>query len=79
MVWRVCRRWLRDFQEAEDAFQATFLILARKAGSLGHKERVAGWLHGVACRVARRLVEVGMPFVGSSWEAGTRTTTTGTG
>jgi RNA polymerase sigma factor (sigma-70 family) len=54
LVLGVCRRVLRDVHAAEDAFQATFLLLARKAGSLASPERLSSWLHGVACRVATR-------------------------
>jgi RNA polymerase sigma factor (sigma-70 family) len=54
MVLGVCRRVLRDAHAADDAFQATFLLLARKAGSLASPERLSSWLHGVACRVATR-------------------------
>jgi RNA polymerase sigma factor (sigma-70 family) len=54
MVLNVCRRLLGDAHAAEDAFQATFLILARKAPSLSRPDALAGWLYGVASRVASR-------------------------
>ncbi len=54
MVLRVCRQVLGDTHDAEDAFQATFLILVRKAGSVRKRDSVASWLHGIARRVARR-------------------------
>src|SRR5205085_10735985 len=47
MVLRAARRVLRHEQDAEDAFQATFLVLARSAGSIRKGEAVASWLHGV--------------------------------
>jgi RNA polymerase sigma factor (sigma-70 family) len=52
MVLGICRRVLRDHHAAEDAFQATFLTLARKAGSIGVRDALAGWLYTVAHRVA---------------------------
>jgi RNA polymerase sigma factor (sigma-70 family) len=54
MVLAACRRLLRDWHAAQDAFQATFLVLARKAASLREPELLARWLHGVACRTAAR-------------------------
>ncbi|HEV8060725.1 MAG TPA: sigma factor, partial [Gemmataceae bacterium] len=55
MVFGVCRRTLGDTQDAEDAFQATFLVLARKAASVRPREMVGNWLYGVACNVSFKL------------------------
>jgi RNA polymerase sigma factor (sigma-70 family) len=53
LVLRVCRQIVGDPHLAEDAFQATFLVLARKAGSIRRPELLAHWLYGVALRTAR--------------------------
>jgi RNA polymerase sigma factor (sigma-70 family) len=52
MVLAVCRRLLPDPNDADDAFQATFLVLVRKASSVGRPERLGNWLYGVAYRTA---------------------------
>ena len=54
MVLRACRRIVGDEHEAQEAPQATFLVLARRADAVGRLESVGGWLHGVATRVAAR-------------------------
>jgi RNA polymerase sigma factor (sigma-70 family) len=54
MVLGVCRRILRDEHDVEDAFQATFLVLVRRAAAIRRRELVGHWLHGVAHRVAVR-------------------------
>jgi len=55
MVLGVCRRLLRDADQAEDAFQASFLVLARKAGAIQSRPLLSAWLYGVAYKVAARL------------------------
>lgn len=55
MVWGVCRRLLQSPQDAEDAFQATFLVLVRKARSVVPRSMVGNWLHGVARQTAVRI------------------------
>ncbi|MGO9469448.1 MAG: sigma-70 family RNA polymerase sigma factor [Isosphaeraceae bacterium] len=54
MVLQVCRNALGDATDAQDAFQATFLVLVRRCGSIRRLDSVGGWLYGVACRVAAR-------------------------
>ncbi len=57
MVLSVCRRMLRSHHDAEDAFQAAFLLLARKAGAIRRRDAVAAWLYQTAYRVALRARE----------------------
>jgi hypothetical protein len=59
MVLRVCRQILGDPDDAHDAFQATFLVLVRKADSIRSRESVAEWLFRIARRVAVRARRVG--------------------
>ena len=60
MVFQVAQRLLHQEQDAEDVFQATFLTLARKAGSLRKPGSVACWLHGVAHRLALQMRDAGV-------------------
>jgi RNA polymerase sigma factor (sigma-70 family) len=57
LVLSVCRRILRREHNAEDACQATFLVLARKAGAIRKRDSLGSWLYGVALRVARKLAD----------------------
>src|SRR6202453_129126 len=54
MVFNLCRRILHDAHQAEDAFQATFLVFVRKASSIGKRESLGSWLYKVAFRIACR-------------------------
>ncbi|MFI5456597.1 MAG: RNA polymerase sigma factor [Isosphaerales bacterium] len=54
MVLRVCRNLLDDPHDVHDAFQAVFLVLARRGGAIRSRESVGSWLYGVAVRVAAR-------------------------
>ncbi len=55
MVLRVCRRILADPNDAEDAFQVTFLVLARKARAIARRALLANWLYGVAVRTSKEV------------------------
>ena len=59
MVMAVCRRVLGDDHAAEDAFQATFMVLALKSRAIRKQESAGPWLHGVAVRIARRALILG--------------------
>src|SRR6058998_3419828 len=54
MVLSLCRRYLRNPSDVEDAFQATFLVLVRKAPSIRQRQLISSWLYGVAYKVSMR-------------------------
>ncbi|HMF13620.1 MAG TPA: sigma-70 family RNA polymerase sigma factor, partial [Gemmataceae bacterium] len=56
MVMNVCRRLLGNGADADDAFQATFFLLARKARSIRKRDAVGSWLHGVAHRLSHQML-----------------------
>lgn len=78
MVWGVCRRLLSRHQDVEDAFQATFLVLVRKAASLQKKDLLANWLYGVAQKTALRARAAAFKR-GTREKAGVRHARTGRG
>lgn len=55
MVFRLCSRVLQSNQDAEDVFQATFLVLAKKAGAVQRRDSIGSWLYGVAFRLATKM------------------------
>lgn len=79
MVLSVCRRVLGDEHLAEDVFQATFLVLTRKAGTIRNRNSLAGWLHGVALRLVQHAQrDHSCPEARRSWPiAAGRTTVRG--
>ena len=65
MVHRACRSILRDEHDAQDAVQATFLVLVRRGGTVRNRGSIGSWLHGVALRVASCRQGFGRPAMGA--------------
>ena len=74
MVLRVCRMILQNVHAAEDAFQATFLVLARKARQLRSSELLSNWLYGVAAKTARKAKAIAVRRRVRDRQAGARRT-----
>ncbi len=68
MVLGVCRRILPDPSDADDAFQGTFLVLVRKAGTIHVRDTLAPWLYGVSLRVARRVRATVSRRASTAWD-----------
>ena len=69
MVMGTCRRMLSGGPDADDAFQATFMVLVRRARSLGPRDAIGPWLHGVATRISMRARAWQRGGAESSWPA----------
>jgi RNA polymerase sigma factor (sigma-70 family) len=70
MVWRVCWYWLRNAADAADAFQATFLVLVRRADSISPRALVGCWLYGVARNTALKVKTSNARRRAKEWAAG---------
>jgi RNA polymerase sigma factor (sigma-70 family) len=77
LVLGVCRRILGNVQDSEDAFQAVFLVLAKKASAISWSDSIKNWLHGVACRVAMKARGQVLRRKQKEYEAGQQPAATG--